>query len=53
MVFSANRLDFLAAPTNEDLDKWYLAISKVVTESLTSQEINFRENVLQVSYNIK
>lgn len=47
MVFAQNRLDLFAAPTNEDLDKWYLAISKVVTESLTSQEINFRENVLQ------
>lgn len=47
MVFSPNRLDLFAAPTNEDLDKWYLAISKVINESLTSQEVNFRENVLQ------
>jgi len=47
MVFSPNRLDFFAAPTNEDLDKWYSSMSKIINESLTSQEINFRENVLQ------
>lgn len=47
MVFSPNRLDLFAAPTNEDLDKWYTAISKIINESLTTQEVNFRENVLQ------
>jgi len=47
MVFSPNRLDFFAAPTNEDLDKWYNAMSKIINESMTTQEISLRENVLQ------
>lgn len=47
MVFSQNRLDLFAASTNEELDQWYQALSKVIKESLSPEEVNFRENVLQ------
>lgn len=53
MVFSPNRLDLFAAPTNEEIDKWYTQINQICRESLTSQEVNFRENVLQVYTFIK
>jgi len=47
MVFSHNRLDLFAAPSNEELDQWHSGIVKIINESLPKQEVNFRENVLQ------
>jgi hypothetical protein len=47
MVFSPNRLDLFATPTNEELDQWYAAFQRIINESLPPQEINFREGVLQ------
>lgn len=47
MIFSPNRLDLFAAPSNEELDQWYNCLVKIINESLTKQEVNFRENVLQ------
>jgi len=47
MIFSPNRLDLFAAPSNEELDQWYNCLVRIINESLTKQEVNFRENVLQ------
>jgi len=47
MIFSPNRLDLFAAPSNEELDQWYTGLVKVINESLSKPEVNFRENVLQ------
>lgn len=47
MIFSPNRLDLFAAPSNEELDQWYTSLVRIINESLTKQEVSFRENVLQ------